>query len=553
MTRDVLVRIAALWWPAIVLGLVSIWVVQPMHDVTWWASHEHVWYPVRVHEYLRSWHAGTWYPRWCPDLYGGYGYPFHEYYAPGVYFSAAVISELGALDPIASLKVLVTLVTIASAIGAYGLVRGETGRTDAALLGGACYVLLPYRCTDLFARGDLAEYCAYCLVPFAAWAYRALTRASGRRAVATGCAAALLHAGILLTHTLIGMFTTELVGLYAVTLLVHRRRGAAILVAVAVAFAIAISAVYIVPAFLERDLVFLDRVTGDRYRPWLNAVSPSALTDPFFTPGWPFFLGLAAWAIAWAIQRARPAARRAAVPWAIAIVMIVLMLPVVVSIWKVLPFGAEVQFPWRLLGFVGLSAALGVAVCWAQLVPRTRWAAAVALALCLPLPALLSAQRKVTPEYPVPQTDEEIRAAFNSSTVMDEYLPRKVLHAPPGPRDRLAWADDAAVSVRAHQLDGLHQELEIDAPHEATVTLATFGFRGWQARTIEGPANAQLRVGSGDGLLRVVAPQPGHYVVSVYFGRTGLRTGAALASLFALLALIPALLFVVRRARVTAP
>lgn len=531
----------AAWWPAFVLALASIWVVQPMHDVNWWQSHENIWYPVRVHEYLLSWDAGVWYPRWCPNFYGGYGYPFLNYYAPGVYFFGALISRIASVDPFAALKLLVTLATMTSSFGVYGLLRSETRRTDAALLGAACYVFLPYRCTDLFARGDLAEYCAYCVVPFVVWSYRALARSSGRRAALIACAAALSHACVLLSHTLLGMLTTDLVGLYAVALCLRKQHRIALLAGAAMLFGIAIASVYLLPAFAERNLVFIERVTDGNYVPWQRFVPLGSLLDPFYTPGWAFFLGLAGWLASLAVPRARRAAIASAIPWLVAVAMLVVSFPHIVLIWKVIPFGGKVQFAWRLLGYVGLFTALGIAIWWAQLVPPRWYAMVAAIVLCLPMPALLSAQRRVVLEPVVPMTDAQIRATFATSTAMDEYLPRRVGHAPPGPVTRPAWGDDVSVRVAGRQLDGLHHEVEIDTPGPSRVTVPVFGFRGWQVRTLEGPVPAELRVDKDDGLVRVLVPKAGHYKVVVYFGQVWFRVFAAVLSVLALLALYPVL------------
>src|SRR5207302_8333367 len=122
----------------------------------WWASHEKYWYPVRVAEYVAAWRAGAWYPRWCPDLFGGYGYPFFNYYPPGVFAFAGALVALG-LSTTAALKATVAAFACAGGAGAFGLIRGETRRSDAALVGALVFVALPYRATDLFVRGDLAE------------------------------------------------------------------------------------------------------------------------------------------------------------------------------------------------------------------------------------------------------------------------------------------------------------------------------------------------------------------------------------------------------------
>lgn len=545
-------RFVIAWWPGLLLAIASMWVVSPMYDVDWWGSHESYWYPVRVHEYLESWRAGVWYPRWCPNLYGGYGYPFLHYYAPGVYFSGALTSQVGGVGPLLGLKIVMTVMTAASAVGAYGWMRSETRRIDAAFLGAACFVFLPYRCTDLFARGDLAEYAAYCLIPFVAWSYRAITWSSGRRTVLATTAAALMHAGVLLTHTLMGMLTTELVGLYVLVLLVRRRRRAATLAITALVFAIALAAIYVVPAFFERKLVLLERVTQAGYTPWQNPVSFDLFVNPFFTPGWPFLVGGSLWLVSFAIPRARSAAVRAAIPWAIAVALAVLMLPHVVSIWKLLPFGAEVQFPWRLLGFIGLFSALGIAMWWAELLPASLSTNVAVLVLALALTQLLAAQRQVAPIGPVPLSSEVLRSQIASSTVMDEYLPRHVLAPPLEPRTRLAWPTEPGVGVLARELDGLHYELEISAPGPAVVAVGVFGFRGWHLRTLEGPARARLRIQQGNGLLHVHVPEAGRYRVLLYFGQTPLRIAATCLSVLALLTLLPVVWLVARRERADA-
>ena len=37
---------------------------------------------------------GNWYPRWIPDLYGGYGYPTFTFYAPATYYLTLALALL---------------------------------------------------------------------------------------------------------------------------------------------------------------------------------------------------------------------------------------------------------------------------------------------------------------------------------------------------------------------------------------------------------------------------------------------------------------------------
>jgi len=539
------------WWPALVLVALAVWVVAPMYRELWWQSHENIWYPVRVHEYLRSWEAGTWYPRWCPNLYGGYGYPFLNYYAPGTYFGGAVVTKLFGLTTSEGLKALIVFVTAVSVVGVYGAMRGEVKRSDAAFVGAAIYVLLPYRCADLFWRGDLAEYSAYCIVPFVLWGYRAIGRTSGRARTLAACGAALAHAATLMTHTLLGMFTTELVGLYLLHVLWRERRvrGEVLLLGVTMLLAIALAAVYIGPAFFERKLVHLERISQAQFTPWQNALTRPMLFAPWLSPSWPFFGGAALWFILLLVPGTRRAAGTRRGRFGTAIVMVLLCLPGVVLAWKALPFGAEVQFPWRLLGFVGLFTALGIAQLWALLLPKRPAVVAVALLVTVPLVHWVRDYRVVALERFIPWGDKAIRDEFATSTAMNEYWPARASIDPPWPRRADAWSETPGIEVTSVRRSPLALELDVNATIPGTVAVGTFGFQGWKLEMLEGPARPVFRFSYGDGLQRLKVLLPGHYRLVIRWSLTRFRLFAALLSALALVALYPLLRTVTPRTR----
>jgi hypothetical protein len=530
------------WWPAVLLVFGALWICSKMWEVTWWSSHENIWYPIRVHEYLESWRSGGWYPRWSPNLYGGYGYPFFNYYPPGVYAIGAALTWLVG-SPLNALKIAMTLISVASVFSVFGLIRSETDRLDAALAGSALYVFFPYRCTDLYARGDLAEYSAYCLVPLALWAYRAIDRAPQHRIALTTTAAALVHAAVILTHTIIGFFATEMIGVYLVVAMIRRRRTA-VAIGTALCFALLIAAIYLGPVLLERQFVQLERVTSGEYKSWLNMVHFRDLKKPFFTPGWPIAAAAVGWLCSWAAPETRGAAWRSAGWWLLAVFLFNLLMPWSRWWWHLVPFGREVQFPWRLYGFIGLFAAIGLGVVWrGWFSPRAGVVVAIAVTLAMPL--FLKRQLEVYPERHIPSTVDEIRATHGSSTAMNEYLPRTVIDLPP-PRTREAWSDDTGVVVDAVQIDGLTHRLSIDAPGPSTVVLAVFGFPGWQLRTLVGQPGVLKCIGR-DGLLRVQLPRAGHYEVELHFGSNWVRLISSLLSLAALLTCFPVVRWLCRR------
>ena len=49
-------------------------------------SHEHLRYPVLTLHFQDAFESGIFYPRWMPDLAGGYGYPTFLFYQPAFFY-----------------------------------------------------------------------------------------------------------------------------------------------------------------------------------------------------------------------------------------------------------------------------------------------------------------------------------------------------------------------------------------------------------------------------------------------------------------------------------
>ena len=250
------------------LGALGVLMTFPMWRGYWFDAHEYSRYVSRLVEYLHGLHDGALFPRWASDFYGGFGSPFLNFFPPGVFAVAAPFTAVGFSIPMA-LKVALFLFTVAGALGACALARGETGRLDAALVAGAAFLFAPYRFVDLFLRGDLAEYAAISLVPWTLYFYRELTRAPREKLPRTAFLAALCHAGVLLTHTVIGQWASEalflLVLLPALTDWVRGRRFRALAPLFALAGAFGLAAIYVLPALAEKGFSHFENVVGGYY------------------------------------------------------------------------------------------------------------------------------------------------------------------------------------------------------------------------------------------------------------------------------------------------
>ena len=117
--------------------------------------------------------AGEWYPRWTPDLYGGYGYPTFAFYAPATYYLLLAV----ALLPGAGLATAFQVVGARAAafvVGVYALGWALWRNAPAARSRGAASYAPYALAVNLFVRGAVPEVAGLALL---AWLLWAMTRA----------------------------------------------------------------------------------------------------------------------------------------------------------------------------------------------------------------------------------------------------------------------------------------------------------------------------------------------------------------------------------------
>lgn len=256
--------------------------------------------------------------------------------------------------------------------------------------------------------------------------------------------------------------------------------------------------------------------------------------------------------------------------WSPVILYLPLMVrdPLSVWFWKTFPLGDFVLFPWRLLGFVGIFAAIGIGIMWATFIEaqsqRSVWVDAL-LAAAFVVVSSLGANQAVFTAAPVPVqlTPSAIRASGMINTVVaNEYLPRTVLNPPLKPRGPaekdlvgllmrpliapgLGVVAKRPIPTAARQLDPLRFEIDLNGAVRGTVDLRLLAFPGWQVETVSGPAKVSQST-SPAGLIRLFIPAAGNYNLVEYFGSTPLRSAAAIVTCLALLVTYPLLWFLSR-------
>ncbi|MHB1843680.1 MAG: 6-pyruvoyl-tetrahydropterin synthase-related protein [Deltaproteobacteria bacterium] len=550
-----------------IVGMVGLSICLPLWRVYWYDSHEMGRYLVRLFEYVRGLRDGQRYPRWAPDLYGGYGTALLEFFPPFVLMLAAIPNLFGA-DPALALKIAIGLLSVAGATGAFLLGRAETGRDDAGLLTAVAFVFAPYRFVDLYLRGDLSEYGALCLMPVALWLYRELWRAPRGKRALLGCLAAVAQAAVILSHTIIGQWGTELLALAGLVSLWPAIRAADWRRVAAgfapLLFGLGLCAIYLLPAILEKSATHMSQVTAGYYQSTAHLVPFErffyfdfyAFVSDGFTFShnrMPFSIGLPAaigidLALAGFLFDRRRTARAAG--WALAALgVLLLMTPSAAGLWRILPLGSYVQFPWRLLAFVATLGAVAFGAAFAAVAPKGP--TALALAAFISAAIAWDGQRFVVTGHEhhgeLAQADPGMssasiqRRAGSALTGAGEYLPAGPAEPPRAPRASLILPNDETMkSVVGEQLTGTTYRIHLDATGPGSADLQTFWFPGWRISRQSGPASVAI-VESPRSLVRLVVPSSGSYELSVELGDTLPRTLGLLASLLSLALLWPVL------------
>ncbi len=541
----------------------GVFMSYPLWGGYWFDAHEYSRYVSRAVEYLHGLRDGFFYPRWAPDFYGGYGSPFFDFFPPGVFAVTAPFVAVG-FSIVTALKIAMVLFTVAGALGACALVRGETGRLDAALVAGTAFLFAPYRFVDLFLRGDLAEYGAITLLPWAFYLYRELSRAPREKLPRLAALAALCHAAVLLTHTVIGQWASEaiflLVLLPAIGDWVRGRRFRALAPFFAIAGAFGLAAVYVLPALAEKSFSHFERVVGGYYTAAGHTVPLELLlkfdfydfTGDFpptrmpFSVGVPIALAFVFAAASLFLPRGRKALRQLLPWWLGVLAFTFLMFPIMTPVFRLLPLSAYVQFPWRFLGFVAAFGAGAIGVTWAVLVDgpflrQARWPLAVAAVAII---VIGSRSRERVKRYyspsEVPSTFAAVAANVDGTASADEHLPKQAVGPPRVPRLDLIASTGTPVRATAKQSSGTEYTVDLAADDAGAIDMKIFFFPGWTAKTLSGPGQVTLGP-SPAGLIRLTAPQAGSYRVALSFGTTPVRSAAAALSLLTLLLLFPAL------------
>ena len=242
-------------WPYILIFVLSLLVSWPLLKSGYF-SHQDDLQVIRIFE-MRKCFIDMQIPcRWVPDMGWGNGMPLFNFYGVFPYYLGAVISFITGY--IFAAKTLFYLTLTVGSIGIYLLVKNLWGRlagTTSAVL----YMFAPYKTLDVYVRGALSESLALAIIPFVFYlVYKVIISPEKKK---YGLWFTLSLFIFLITHNIMTLiFLPVLAGWIVYWLLVNKWQGFRSVLVFGL-LGVGLSAFFILPAFLEKNLIQTESLT----------------------------------------------------------------------------------------------------------------------------------------------------------------------------------------------------------------------------------------------------------------------------------------------------
>lgn len=530
------------YWSLLLLIIFTYWTVKPLFVPGYFPMHDDT-QVARVIVMGRALRNGQFPVRWVSDLGYGYGYPLYNFYGPLPYYVGGVLYAAG-VDAVAATKMMMGTGMILSAVFMYALVQFLFGRMP-GILAGVLYAYAPYHAVELYVRGAVGELWAYAFLPLLFLGLFLASTSTRRKDGAW--VGGLGLAGIILSHTITGYVVVAFYGIglvmYAAYLFFNKRFHPSFIIhhSSILLIGLALSAFFWLPAIAEMGYTNVVGQIGVTANFRDHFVCIPQLWNSFWgfggsvpgcIDGMSFKIGKLH--IMLAILGAGLGLYSVRLFIIIGIVSVFLVLGISRGIWDFLPGFSYVQYPWRLLAGVALSASVlgGSVLFWI----RQRWVKIGTFAILLIAILGLNAKLfmpQMTYDKPADFFESSEELLWRVSKVSDEYLPlsfQKPDSFQKVSREILASDRNRGLAVETEIDTETYAKLHISAQTPMDVVLNRVYFPGWQY-WVNG-VRQHVRLENG---LPVTALPVGGSVVEIRFSDTLVRTIGNILSILTVL------------------
>lgn len=477
------------------------------HDVEF---HLYSWLDV-----LSQWKHGILYPRWAGLAHFGYGEPRFIFYPPASWMLGATLSAIVPWTLAAS--VYIWIVLVAAGASMFALARRWLLPRD-AVFAAVLYAINPYHLVVIYWRSAFAELLATSLIPLLLLFVLKAAEEQEQTMLPLGI---LLAAAWLINAPAAVMIHYSLALLILFFAVKQRSSRLLLLGAGAVLIGAALASFYLVPAVYEQKWVNIEEAVSAGSRPADNFLFIHT-TDPDHDAfnrviSWVAVLEMAVIVVSAAAAGIR---RRISAPvWSAlalwAVCCAVLLFPISLVFWKILPKLQFMQFPWRWLLCLSLIFATFVAL------GLRRWWMRALICLVSLFVVIAAWHRVQAPWWDNAADLREMQDNIDSGVGYegtDEYTP---VGADPAAVDKNAREvmvlGPARAAIHILRWDAASREFvaQMSAPDQLAVKL--FPYPAWQVQVNRHPIEPLLRQGTGQLIIPV---KTGANEVSIRFART---------------------------------
>lgn len=454
----------------VLLIFLIAWAGKGIFKYNIYSTHDGDHHIARSFDVIKTISEGHFPLRWAGTLNYGCGVPIYNFFYPLLYYLVALFNLLFN-NVIFTLKIISFLSLLVGTIFFYLWMREESRNKWSAFAGAVLYLYAPYRFSLIYVRGS-PEYLAYAILPVVLFFFSLVFREkSSHKALVFAFLAALAGGFLTISHNFTVLFLMPIILLYLLVKYFRSKelslkRGLLILFSYLSAFGF--GAFFIFPALLEQKFtkIGIDPIiTFKDHFPTLWQLLRSKW-GYFYSSigtendGMSFQLGYAHWLVLgivaiWIIYLSYLLLKKKTslkkligenlwifLLFLMSTVSIFLMLEKSLFIWQAIPFLAEIQFPWRLLG-ISVFLISSLFVYWVDRLQNKKiyWLAIIVVSLL----AFIGNRSHLLPQ-PVSVEDlfryEDFEKfhphRYSTTTLGDDVIARNAPHA--------CWFDSSNVS-----------------------------------------------------------------------------------------------------------
>lgn len=555
--------------------IIAILTLLPLMNHQYFTMHDdqHI---ARLHLLDQAISQGVLYPRWVDTLGFGYGYPLFNFYPPLIYYVAEIFRSMG-FSLATSIKLMIAVGGLIGSSGMYFFAK-TLWSPRIGVLSSALFTLFGYRAITMYVRGAFAEYFALSILPWLLLGYYNLYK---ERKLINVVATSFVTAALLLAHPFVAVPSTAyiltFITILTSTLPSKSRKEFLILSISSGILALGLSAFFWMPSAIERQHTLVNNILLKElasyklhfvqlhqlwYSPWGFGGSIEGAGDGMsFQIHKPYILGfiialsIPMWMLIRKIGTFFSAKKKTSDGFPLVlftyfllmtVASIFLMLSQSQWIWNSIQYLQYLQFPWRLMGFLGLFVALTIGAGFYLI---EQWNKKIGLILTAGLIFLLIVvqTKYFSPQQFIQASDSE-RTSYNEiawriSASSFEFAPKGVATTQTALNTTKIDVNENQINRSIYNTQGTNvlvqtgaqsfneKSFNTDATSPVRFSLHTFNFPGWRAYIDDEPTeitdNNRLK------LITITIPE-GKHQIKFSFEQTPVRKLATIISLLSL-------------------